>query len=507
MKTKNLVNVALRTKSMIKLLQVFGFNLDNTKVKVKDELVIFSPVGTLEENVKLAAKLQELLQTESQKLSLRRVTIAQLITDEIQDTTSPDAKAETHKQSCLAVLNVLQAMGLGYKLDEQQENIEIQLPSIGYAPLFSSLTFKTMIIEGDKLKFNIKELLKAHKQEIIVIEDKLPLLLSPLDYFENKKVFYAQKQVDEDKVEVTPYFFVPNAITPPVYHFVLDTSSSMSVELGTLKESVIKIANALFEFQPNSIITITRFDNECSKLGSYQKETYKQLCATINQLWACGSTCLFQTIKEQLETIQSSKNHNNFLLFTDGMNTMGDKNLLTKLLGQYITDLQREESSLVRVRNKFFIINQHCQDQPEIIQKVSKVFSSSVINAYSADFIQALETANKLQEWAAARELFTCRLEVGADSQNYVRSCDLSGHFVALEPKQCKNNETIHLTIKDGNGATLLDDRHSIAKKQQGTPLLPGSAKAATQLGVFNSESSSGKTAPQQEQAKDNICG
>ncbi|HHT0593345.1 TPA: VWA domain-containing protein [Legionella anisa] len=487
-----LVNNILRSKNMEALLEAMGINLNNTKVLCKDERIIFTP-ETVKDAEIIVTNLQALLQKDAIKPTVRRMSIAELLTNEIaQAACSDNAMAETHKKSCLAVLNVLQMTGLEYALDKEQEYVNIQLPSTAYAPLFNSLNYKFMSIEGEKIKFNIKEFLKANKQELILIDGKLPLLFAHSDSFEQKKVFYAENRISEDTVEVTPYFFVPDAITPPAYHFVLDTSSSMEgARLDALKKSVIEFADALFEFQPGAVINITEFNTATTKvgMGSYRKSDRTQLATDITRLNATGTTRLFGTVSDKLTMLSQSTQHNNVLLFTDGDNTIGDNNLLIKGLEKDVESLKKT-SALIPVRNKFFILS-YGTTQPDVLHHVAEVFGSLVLDTDTIDFTEALSKKGKLQEWAAARELFTCRLQVtnstnlDAKSEEYVRSYDMSGQFVALKPNQYKNNEALHLTITDSNGTVLLDDKKSFAKKPLETSLLPGSAKAASNLGVF----------------------
>ncbi|AWN75598.1 vWA domain-containing protein [Legionella anisa] len=489
----HLVNNVLRTKNMEALLHAMGIDLNNAKVSCKDERVIFTP-KTTKDGETLATSLQEILQKDTVKSNLRRMTVVELITEEIaQATCSDNEKAEIHKQSCLSVLSTLQQMiGLKYTLDEEQEYLNIQLPSAAFAPLFNSLNYKYLSIEGEQIKFNIKEFLKAHKQELILIDGNSPLLFAHSDSFEKKKVFYAEKRISEDTVEVTPYFFVPDALTPPTYHFVLDTSSSMDGEpLTKLKKSVIEFADALFQFQPDAVINFTKFNSASEKvgMGSYRKQDFDELSKKINRLSASGQTRLFGTVSDQLSMLAQSTQHNNVLLFTDGENTVGNNDLLIAELEKAVKSL-KDGSSLIPVRNKFFILS-YGTTQPDILHQVADTFGSLVLYTDTIDFTEALSKKGKLQEWAAARELFTCRLEVtngsdlGAKSEEYVRSYDMSGQFVALKSNQHKDNETLHLTITDSSGNTLLDDKKSFAKKPMETSLLPGSAKAARQHGVF----------------------
>ncbi|PWY56724.1 VWA domain-containing protein [Legionella qingyii] len=490
---KHLANNMLRTKNMVGLLNAMGVPIDNTKVVCHDERVVFHSTTT-KENERLAAELQELLQQNTVKPDLKRVTLADLLAEEITQATCIDnLTADTHKKSCLAVLNVLQLTGLDFTIDEQQEYLNIQLPSAAFAPLFNSLNYKCMSIEGEKIKFNVKEFLKNHKQELILIDGKSPLLLAHSNSFEDKKVFYAEKRVSEDTLEVTPYFFVPEALTPPTYHFVLDTSDSMQGQrLTKLKKSVIEFADALFKFQPDAVINITEFNSETKNvgMGSYRKEDFFQLSQNVNGLKAKGYTRLFGTVSDQLSMLMKSNQHNNILLFTDGENTIGDNNALSIALEKSVTSL-KNESSIIPARNKFFILS-YGVIQASILDEVAKLFGSLVLNTDTIDFAEALEKKEKLQEWAAVRELFTCRMEVtdnttlDAKSEEYVCSYDMSGQFVALKSKQYKDNETLYLTITDSNGKTLLDDKKVFAKKPVEASLSPGSAKNATQLGVFS---------------------
>ena len=462
------------------------------QVTCKDELVIFNP-ETAKESEGLAAILQMLLQKNAVKPMFRKVTVAELIADEIANAIcSMSELTETNKKSCLAVLNVLQLSGLTYTLDEQQEYFNIPLPSSAFVPLFNSLNYKYLSIEGEKIKLNIKEFLKAHKQELILVDGKSPLIFAHSDSFESKKIFYAEKRVSEDTTEVTPYFFVPAAITPPDYHFFLDTSRSMEGKrLTTLQKSVIELADALFQFQPEAVINITEFNSTTKKVGSYRKQDFDQLSRDINSLSATQMTCLFNTVSEQLFSLAQSKQHNNVLLFTDGVNTVGESKKQIERLEKVVKSLQ-ESSTLIPARNKFFILS-YGTKQPEVLHKVAQVFDSPVLETDTADFTAALSKKDKLQEWAAARELFTCRLEVTGSStldvtsEEYVRSCDLSGQFVALTPKLCKDHETLHIAITDGNGRKLIDDKKSFAKKPVEASLLPGTAEAASNFGVFTS--------------------
>ncbi|CEK11373.1 VWA domain-containing protein [Legionella hackeliae] len=491
----HLVNDVLRTKNMIELLQAMGINLEGTEMVCNNERVIFNP-ETVKDGEILGSALQKLLQKDTKKPPFKRVTLANLIAEDIAVATSSDnATAETHKKSCLAILGVLETIGLEETLDKEQEYFEIKFPSPVYAPLFSSLTYKYISIQDEKIIFNIKEYLKDHKEELILIDSKKPYLFAHSESFESKKIFYAEKKVSDDTVEVTPFFFVPSSLTPPVYHFNLDTSDSMGTtdsmegtRLKTLKRSVIQFAKALFEFQPDAVINLSQFNDTTKNVGVYRKKDIDQLCDDVNKLRATGLTCLYDTTLKLLSYLAKSNQHNNVLLFTDGENTVGKSEEQIEALKLAISSLKKG-SPLPLARNKVCVVS-YDVNQPDIMHEVAELFHSSIVKTQTVDFTNAL-SKGELQTLAAVRELLTCRIGVVGNSnsnmqlEEYVLSCDMSGQFTPLEPKLCKNNESLSVTIIDGNGKTLLEDNKSLAEKPVET-VLPGSAKVATQIGVFS---------------------
>ena len=493
----HLVNNALRTKNMIALMKDMGIDVEIAKISCMDELVAVK-AATQKDAATVAEQLQTLLETGGVKPVVKRMTIADLITAEIEAAPCSNPVMETNRRSCLAVLEVLKMTGLEFALDEQQEFLEVKLPSIIYAPLFGSMTYKHMSIAGDKIKFSIKELLKTYNKELVLIDGKSPLVLANSELFEKKKVFYSQKQISAEEVEYTPHIFIPISAKPPEYHFALDTSESMGVKdkqtkvspLEVMQYGAIKLAEALFKFRPDAVVIIKEFHTEIETVGSYTKETFFKLRRDVQNLVADGDTCLFNITLDEVSSIAKSQKHNNVLLFTDGRNNIGNGSALTEQLVTTVESLQKG-SPLIPARNKFFIIS-YDQDQPDVLHQVARAFNSLVIKANSPDFVAALSESQKLQEWAAARELFTCRLDVtsarsDSASEEYVRTYDMCGQFVALAPKRCKTDETLHLKVVDGNGVTLIEDHKPPAQKPVATPVLAsGSAEAATILGVFN---------------------
>ncbi|STX37916.1 VWA domain-containing protein [Legionella feeleii] len=501
-----LANNALRTKNMIALLQDMGIKVgkkDEGKAEVscKDELVILKPASQ-EEAENLAGEIQTLLQTGKTKPAVQRFTLNDLLNAEIDAATCVNVQmTEKNKRSLRALLPILE---LDFMLDAEQEYLDIKLPSIAYAPLFGSLTYKYLKLDGETLKFNVKEFLKDHREELVLIDGEAPLLLCDAEQFEKKKVFYAQKRLDENEVEVTPHVFIPYAAKPPAYTFVLDTSGSMVEKFGTygtrlqqLQKSVIKFAEALYAFHPDATINIKQFNNTIGHVGSYKKGDLTTLRMQVNGLKAEGGTNLFTATINQLSSFSSSTKHTNVLLFTDGQNTdSAEQDLESKI------EALQNGSPLILARNKFFIIS-YGATQPPVLHTVAQLFGSPVIDTDSPDFVAALSENDKMQEWAAGRELFTCRFvvkagleaELEAEPETTYACCyDLSGQFTALKPVRCKDNEELHLTLVDGDDAVILDDRKPAVKPvvpvveqlPMQTPVLPGSVKTATSIGVFS---------------------
>ncbi|WP_019217455.1 VWA domain-containing protein [Legionella tunisiensis] len=492
---------------MTALLQDMGMNVGkkeegNAEVSCKDELVILKP-ATPDEVENLAGEVQKLLQTENATPTIQRFTLNDLLNAEIDAATCSDVKMiEKSKRSLQALLPILE---LDFALDVEQEYLDIKLPSMAYAPLFGSLTYKYMNLEGETLRFNVKEFLKEHSEELVLIDGQAPLLLCDAAQFEKKKVFYAQKRLNENEVEVTPHVFIPFAATPPTYTFVLDTSGSMKTKYGThgtetrlkmLQKSVIKFAEALYEFHPDATINIKQFNNTTENVGSYKKRDLVTLRMQVNGLKPNGSTSLFTATTNQLSSFSNSTKHNNVLLFTDGENTDSAEQDL-----QMEVESLQHGSPLIPARNKFFIIS-YGASQPLVLHTVAEIFDSPVINTNSPDFVDALSENKKMQEWAATRELFTCRVEVATSNSDfnettYVSTYDLSGQFTALEPVICNDNEELHLTLVDGDGEIVLDDRKPAVKPaipvveklpEETTPVLPGSAKTVANIGVFGGQ-------------------
>ena len=147
------INNKLRTKNMIKLLEAMGINLDNTQVLCNDERVVFHSEG---EGIKaLAENLQALLQTKTQVPVLKQMTVAELILDDITKATclgDEETQKKRKEYSCAAVFGILQKI-LNVCLMRSKSILKSRFNLLRvYMPLFSSLVYPHMTIEGDTLK-------------------------------------------------------------------------------------------------------------------------------------------------------------------------------------------------------------------------------------------------------------------------------------------------------------------------------------------------------------------
>lgn len=312
----------------------------------------------------------------------------------------------------------------------------------------------------------MKSYLKDTPNTVIQIEEldpkKSPLIFLDAYTFQSK-IYYATKEQSDGSIEVTPYFFVPPAMTPPCYQFVLDVSGSMQHSLGDLKTSVITLAGALFAFAPQATISITTFSNGIQALGTYA--TLDALTKVVNKIEIRGDTPLYNATLLLIEAFSSSKHHNNVLLFTDGENNV-DKATSEEKLKSELARLS--PSSPAVANNKLFVISYN-QSQAEIMERAAELFNAKVIPTSSLDFIQALSDKDQLQSWAAACGLFTGRIVVsnklGAKETIYAKSLDMSGQLVSLDSKICMPGDTLEITLVDSRNITIAQSKKTLTPK------------------------------------------
>lgn len=445
-----LVNNILRSKNLSLLLSDMG--IASAGVNYNGELVVLRPINRAEAG-HFVEKIQELLQTETTTPAIVKFRLDELLIAEINQATicTDMSMIEKNKKSLEALLPIL---GLDFTLDEQQEYLDIQLPK-DYVSLFGSITYRYMTIKEQTLRLNLKEFLKDHKNQLILIDGESPIVLTDATLFERKKVFYAEKTLGTGEIEITPHVFIPRSVKPPIYTFILDTSSSMTkryeggTRLESLKNSAIKFAEAIWDVYPGALIKIKQFNSSISELGSYNKSNLEAFSSNLNNLTTASGTALYSTVLSELSSL--SKSHNNILLFTDGENTgKGEEELKNKL------QLLSQGSILERTCNKFFFVT--FNSPAGLLSEVAKLFSSPIISTTEPDFIAALAEKNRMQEFVTARDLLSCRLEVNANSKISTVPVEQAGQFVAMQSSHCKKGDSFRLTIHNGSGEVIFDD-------------------------------------------------
>lgn len=430
----------LKKESLQDLFDRFGFNFSEINWNYNTAGLTFdsSNPKAIEE---LIDKMSAFLQIDF-KSQIRNITKAALLRERI-------SKTAANQKACSTLID---AFPLNYVFSDDKSCFSIALPSHEIAALCES-------VEDDCIKVNLKS-----NELHFTIKGEYPMLIDgvlyvPSDLFAPRKIFYIEEEINEQEKKITPFVLTPNSIQPPNYIFVLDTSGSMKGKsLNLLQQSVMRFAHALFEFQPNAVLSITRFNFKSSELGIYKKENLQQLEETISNLSAHSSTHLYEAIDQKINPLYLSSEHNNILVLTDGEDSTGVESALRK----QIDILQKNE--LVRTKNRLFLIS-YAQKQPEILHELTALFGSSIIDAKTTDFLKALSDEKKMRELIVARDLFTCRLTIEGKKHSYQLPVSMGGQVHALKPVILKQGETFDIKVIDSAGQLLLQDAYSAPKK------------------------------------------
>lgn len=482
-----LTNNKLRTESLSTLLTELGLELKDCDMKCQEDTISFL-MQSQKSYDNLIETLPFIIKGESDTLPEVIIkSLSDLVLDEItKGECSDPSLTETHRRSCFAVFNVLATGGIEYSIDEARENFEFKIPSPIYIELFKTLSYPGLTISKDSIKLNIYHLLKSYEDSILAINEiSIPLILCSYNLFKKNKIYYVKQKLEDDKIKVTPYFFLPEALCPPHYHFILDTSSSMAGKnLEILKKNVLTLSTALFDYQPNAILSVSAFNSEIYPLGLFNKDNFRRLKREVMKLESSGLTCLYEVTQKQLDYMMKNNDANNTLLFTDGKNTSGMDSTLVKLLNRSVDILKKDQLKLAR--NKLFVIS-YDSIQPPIMYKLTSLFNSPIIKTTSPDFIDALSNTTKLQEWAAKRDLFSFKIAISETTsdtrtEDYLILHDLSGQCTALRSVELKKGETYHLEIKDGEGELILEENRTF---QEEFPLVSSRFSDVTTQGFF----------------------
>ncbi|KTC65570.1 Uncharacterised protein (plasmid) [Legionella adelaidensis] len=325
-------------------------------------------------------------------------------------------------RACLGLFNIF---ANNIRLDTETFELCCDLPTLEIASLFSSVRHNLQRVTGTQLRFNLEEYLKSQSDSYFQLDKGMngqPTLVLNGKVLENNPVYFVQEEVNADQVRVSPFVYLPQQQTPPVYHFVLDLSGSMRDDrkIDELRDSVRRFAYVLFNYHQNAELHIHVFNTQLSLVGIF-KATDEKFQRTIDQLTPSGETALYATAEKMLKVLSQSPVQNNVLLFTDGRDTRPTQDLsyLDKTLGEFAP------SQLAR--NKFFIVSY--ETQPDRLTELTQRFGSAFILYKSPDLQRALSDHNQLAAWAAARDLLTVRVCIQQTSEN-------NTHTVWAEPGQ-----------------------------------------------------------------------
>lgn len=462
-----LSNDSIRNQSMAKFLQAININTNGVQISNYGGLFHFSFTQVEEKDInEFAKQLNETLDT---KQAVKTLSLAKIIDNEIALATCND---EIHRETSRAIINIINKSNPDFRLCEQSGLLEITLPSHQYAVILNLLQYPTMKCSTDgKLIIDVNTHIKNMDQKILKFKglnpSQSPLVYLKDEFLQKKKIFYSTKNLENNQVEVSPYFYVPDAPTPPTYHFVLDVSGSMESSIKELKDSVNKLAEELFEFQPKAKLTVTTFSSNIHELGCYEKQDLQKLKEKIDRLSHLNQTALYQVTAQFLEKLDASNHHNNILLFTDGYEN-GSPNNSRKNINGFLSKFQNTAHA---VQNKFYIFSYQVT-QDELMIKVANTFKSDIINTNSLDFLDARQNKEMMKKWASARELFKSRISIqqkngGQVDKVYALPLEQSGQLVSLDPMICQPDDTIRINIHDSNDSILVASEKTLVPQQQ----------------------------------------
>lgn len=458
-----LSNELLRKKTMKEFLLVMGFDLAGVEVSSLEGLYGFS-FKTTAIAASFASQLRALITTEVKNESFRVISLSNIIAELERPNTSDNTidfhGAETKSKS---LLDLLQTNGSQLIFAQESSLIEIDLPGITNASLLNLTQYPVTGCTADgRFTIDIKKYLEDVPESIIKVEGcnetQTPLIFLKSSTLESQHLFYATKKLTGGAIEVTPYFFVPQGLTPPSYHLILDVSISMRKALTELKNSIKTLAQQLFEFQPTASLTITTFSDGVHFLGEYSKADLLALESDVMGIKVISDTPLYDVTSIFLDKILYSSVSNNVLLFADG-DECGSLCASEEKVRRSIADLGTDKTNKT-IRNKFYILS-YLITQGELMQKVAETFFSEVINLDSADFMEAQVNAQLIKQWAVARELFKVQMniddELGSRTElSYSLPLERSGQIVPLKSRVCKAGDKLSIHILDGEYCSMV---------------------------------------------------
>lgn len=476
-----LSNDIVREQTMRSFLTKTRLDLTNVEIHSIEGLYAFSFTGA-DNSSGFAKRLKAALDP---NIQLKVIKLDDLIADEFSKATCDGPKrAETHKKSCQGVWAVVKS-SVSFTFSSESGMLEISLPDPAYAPLLNLLKYPHLKFTAEgKLLLDINALLKDTPEGIVrlngIDKQQMPVIFLNPKALESKKIFYTTQEVENNQVEVTPHFFVPQQVEPPKYHFVLDVSSSMGSDIEGLKKSAGELATLLFDYQPEATLSLTIFSQGIHDKGTFKKGSLENLLSVIGEITILGDTPLNQVTANFLERIKTERAQNNVLLFTDGEDSRSDISELSRARS-LIAELQ--DDPITAARTKFYVfayrVEANCLG---LMKEVVDLFKSELVDTSSADFMNAQTDPESMKKWAAPRDLFKSRVEISnagnKQSNTYSMALDLSGQLIPLDSTVCRPGDQVSVTVTNGDDVVVAS-----GNQKAPYPTL-SNAKAISNLGI-----------------------
>ncbi|MGV3740318.1 MAG: VWA domain-containing protein, partial [Gammaproteobacteria bacterium] len=406
----------LRARALKKFFEAQGMHSDFMNIESREswfELELAAADTTIHSPELLQLGLQ-INQTCGTRLPVKEVSLQSVLRDVIKEAGTDNV---FNKTACNAVLGTCFSFNdLGF--DGETGQLSVSMPTAAIVPMFSSLEHDLLRVSDTQLGIFLYQYLSAQPNAIFFVNmghNTPPKLFLNQNFFPKEQLILHEEPQEDGSIKITPYMRVTIPSTPPDYHFMLDRSSSMDGErLYTAKKSLLSFAQILFRFAPDTKLFINYFNEESCLLGrrafllnDLQNGTLKR---EINAINATGGTNIAGASRQKIRECIDKQTQNNILLFTDGQDEKHDH----EALAEDLKTLTPEQ----KIRNKYFIIS--LVEQPEVLYTLTQTFGSGFFIAATTELEKILEKHGELQNWAAARDLFTTRIQVQQNLNNEI---------------------------------------------------------------------------------------
>lgn len=487
-----LSNHKLREDSMREFLNKMGISTEEVDISSIEGL--FSYQFEDREDAEFFLEKMIRLLYEDSDVSIETLLLSEILSQELSLASCLDTANEVmHRISCNAIMQAIQSQSLNSELLFKDGEVECILPNESYASLLRNLDYPNIRFTSDnKMLINVQAYLHEQSQGLVMLQglnlDAPPMMLLATKTLESKKVFFHTEQLSSGKQKVTPYIFVPEYNIAQHYSFMLDISGSMRKNLNRLKKSVFRLAEQLFDFQPNATIELATFNHNIVSCGTFSYSERDGFIASVEGLEAEGGTALYDAAANRIREIFRSGKNNHVLFFTDG-EERGSKHYNDSGIREMVDC----DAPLLQARNKFYLINFNT-DCNATLREVVAYFHSQVIDTTDADFVGAMSDPKKLKEWAASRELFTATYVMEAETDQEIlvvqsNAIDLSGQVASFDAKIIEAGKSISLSITDGDGNLVAEGLHQNSNHVPSMGYLPGLYQSARTEAPIKDES------------------